>query len=302
MNKLIVLSPRLSRTVFFLTVLFPIILTEGFSQSQFPDLSPKGVVRQRVGFTTITVTYERPAVRGRKIFGGLIPYGKLWRTGAGNCTTIRFSTSVIINNREINAGTYTLLSIPGRNEWTIILNSDTTLYGARAYRQEKDIMRFNAKSASSHRHYESFTIDIDVVPHNATLYLAWERTEIKFQIDTGADKKTAAFISENLLNDKSRDPSQYAEAIEYYYFLNQELDKALVLADKAIAIRPRSYYYRLKIDILEKQKKYKLAIEAAIAGLNVLPKNATELGWDDETLRIASEEFKLRIDSLKQKL
>src|SRR5690242_7898509 len=107
---------------------FVFFFITGFSQNHFPDLSPKGIVKQIVGLSTIEVNYERPAARGRKIFGDLVPFDKLWRTGAGNCTKIKFSSPVTITGKKIAAGTYSLLSIPNLLQWTIILNSDTTLY------------------------------------------------------------------------------------------------------------------------------------------------------------------------------
>ena len=286
----------------FLLILFSLATIDSYSQRDFPDLSPKGNVKQKVGFTTISVDYERPAARGRKIFDELVPYNKLWRTGAGNSTKIRFSEPVMINDKRVTAGTYSVFSIPGPNEWTVILNSDTTLYGTQSYNQSKDVLRLKTKPEKTSRYYESFTIDIDVIPHNAMIYLAWEKTEIHFKIETGADKKTDDFINNNLLTNKSNDPNQYATAVEYYYFLNKNLDKALILVDKAIQLKPNSWYYRLKIDILEKQNKYNEAIETANAQFRIQQKEAKEYGWSPETLRIATEETKTRIELFKIKL
>jgi hypothetical protein len=186
-----------------------------YSQGNFPDLSPKGYVMQKAGFTTISVDYERPAARGRKIFNDLVPYNKLWRTGAGNATKMRFSTPVVIHDKNIVAGNYSILTIPGPNEWTVILNNDTTLYGLQGYNQSKDVLRFNTNAEKTARYYESFTIDIDIIPHNAMIYLAWGNTQIHFKVETGSDKKTDDYINSNLLTDKSTDPAQYATAAEY---------------------------------------------------------------------------------------
>ena len=102
-----------------------------------PVLSPEGSIRQKVGITTISVVYERPAARGRTIFGDLVPYGKLWRTGAGNCTKIKVGDDVVINDKIVPTGTYSLFAIPDQNEWTIILNTDTTLYGTQGIMKAK---------------------------------------------------------------------------------------------------------------------------------------------------------------------
>jgi tetratricopeptide (TPR) repeat protein len=285
-----------------LLILFSLATIDSYSQGDFPDLSPKGSVKQKIGFTTVSVDYERPAARGRKIFGELVPYDKLWRTGAGNSTKIRFSEPVMIDDKKVTAGTYSVFTIPDPNEWTVILNNDTTLYGTQSYDQSKDVLRFKTKPEKTSRHYESFTIDIDVIPNNAMVYLAWEHTEILLKVETGTDNRTNDFINNNLLTNKSNDSDQYATAVEYYYFLNKNLDKALILVDKAIALKPKSWYYGLKIDILEKLGKYNEAIETANSAFEILQNDAKEYGWNAETLRIAKEETKSRIESLKVKL
>ena len=284
-----------------LTALGLLINCTLFSQSNFPALSSAGTISQVVGFTTIRIEYERPAARARKIFGDLVPYDEVWRTGAGKCTRISFDTPVVIDNKSVEAGTYSLFTIPGRDKWTIILNSDTSLYGAGRYDPAKDITRFVATPLPTTRFYESFTVDIDVVPNNALIYLAWEKTQVSFLIDTGADKKTVAYIDENLMTGKSVDANEYAAAVEYYIFQNKDLDKALTLIDFAIARNAReSWYYSLKVDVLEKQGKYAEARLAAIRHLDLLELHGREFGWDEETLRVAIAGVKTRVNQLTQ--
>lgn len=186
------------------------------AQTHFPDLSPHGNIRQKIGVTTISVIYERPAARGRKIFGELVPHGKLWRTGAGNCTKIKFDEHVLIKNKLIEAGTYSLFTIPGEQEWTVILNGDTTLYGTGGYDERKDVVRFTAKSEPTSRYYESFTIDIDVIPNNAELNISWENTRAYFEIETETDKRIAKMVNDQLLSGKIKDPQTLAMRAEYY--------------------------------------------------------------------------------------
>lgn len=284
-----------------LTALGLLINCTLFSQSNFPALSSAGTISQVVGFTTIRIEYERPAARARKIFGDLVPYDEVWRTGAGKCTRISFDTPVVIDNKSVEAGTYSLFTIPGRDKWTIILNSDTSLYGAGRYDPAKDITRFVATPLPTTRFYESFTVDIGVVPNNALIYLAWEKTQVSFLIDTGADKKTVAYIDENLMTGKSVDANEYAAAVEYYIFQNKDLDKALTLIDFAIARNAReSWYYSLKVDVLEKQGKYAEARLAAIRHLDLLELHGREFGWDEETLRVAIAGVKTRVNQLTQ--
>lgn len=282
-----------------LTALGLVINCTLFSQSNFPGLSSPGTISQVVGFTTVRVDYERPSARARKIFGDLVPFGEVWRTGAGKCTRISFDTPVVIDNKSVKAGTYSLFTIPGRDKWTIILNSDTSLYGAGRYDPAKDIARFVATPLPATRFYESFTVDIDVVPNNALIYLAWEKTQVSFLIDTGADKKTVAYIDENLMTAKSTDANEYAAAVEYYIFQNKDMDKALTLVDLAIARDARqSWYYNLKVDVLEKQGKYAEARLAAISHLDLLEMHGREFGWDEQTLRGAIGGVKDRVARL----
>jgi tetratricopeptide (TPR) repeat protein len=281
------------------TFCLQIVTTVCLSQGIFPSLSPKGNIEQTVGFTNISIDYERPAARGRKVFGELVQYDKLWRTGAGNCTKIRFSKAVVINNKKIGKGSYSIFSIPGANEWTVIFNRDTTLYGVNSYDATKDIIRFNVKSRPTGRYYESLTIDIDVVPNDAVVYISWENTQISFPVKTESDKAVSDFVQQQLLTDKSKDPDAYATAAEYYYFLNKDLDRALVLIDKAIAIKNESWYYRQKVDILELQKKYKEAIDVATLAITMDQKRAD---WDSRSKQESEAEYKKRIEGFRSQL
>jgi len=291
--------PRSKCPVVTSLLIFLIITSDSFSQISFPSLSPKGRIEQNIGLTNLTIDYERPAARGRKIFGGLVKYDKLWRTGAGNCTKITFSKPVIIDNKKVNQGTYSIFTIPGMSEWTVILNKDTTLYGSGSYSEKNDLIRFKAKVQYTDRHYESLTIDIDVIPNNAVIYIAWERTQISFRVDTEIDKMVNESIEQNLLTDKSEDPEEYAMAAEYYYFLNKNLDRAKILIDKAIARRNEAWYYRQKIDILERQKKYKEAIECTRLAIS-LDQNRAD--WDAKSKKESKEEYEKRIDYFNNQL
>lgn len=282
-----------------LIIAFLIIINDIFSQSVFPNLSPKGRIEQNIGFTNVIIDYERPAVRGRKIFGELVKYDKLWRTGAGNCTKMTFSKPVLINNTVVNQGTYSVFTIPSKNEWTVILNKDTTLYGSGSYDEKNDVIRFKAKAQTTDRFYESLTMDIDVIPNNAMVFIAWERTQISFKIETQTDKLVADFIQEYLLTDKSTDSEEYAMAAEYYYFWNKDLDRARVLIDKAIAKKNEAWYYRQKIDILERQKKYKEAIECTRLAIS-LDQNRAD--WDDKSKRESKEDYEKRIKFFNNQL
>jgi tetratricopeptide (TPR) repeat protein len=282
-----------------LSILYALISNVVLSQTNFPALSPAGSISQEVGFTSITVDYERPAVRGRKIFGELVPYGEVWRTGAGKCTRISFDEAVVIDKKKIAAGTYSLFTVPGKDKWTIILNSDTSLYSAGRYDVAKDIVRFDVNPESSTRFYEAFTIDIDVVPNDAVIYLSWEKTSVHFMVDTGADQKTIAFIDETLMTGKSLKANEYAAAVEYYLYQGRDLDKALTLTGFAMARNSKQpWYYNLKIDVLEKQGNYADALVAAKKHVDLLEQHGNDFGWDEETLRVAIASAKSRVSQL----
>jgi hypothetical protein len=182
-------------------------------------------------------------------------------TYSGNSTKIKFDEDVLIDNKLIQAGTYLLFTIPGPQDWTVILNTDTTLYGTGGYDERKDKIRFKAKSEATHRYYESFTIDIDVILDNAELNLSWEKTRVHFAIKTETDKKVAEMVKDHLLSGKVKDPQLLAMGAEYYYFLGRDLETGLALVNRAIDIKPRSWYYELKANILVSGKRYPEAME-----------------------------------------
>lgn len=270
------------------------------AQISFPALSPQGSVSQNVGVTAITVIYERPAARGRNIFGELVPYGELWRTGAGNCTKIKFDGNVLIKNKLIQPGTYSLFTIPSEQEWTIILNGDTTLYGTGGYDERKDVLRFKVQPKPTSRYYESLTIDIDVIPDNAELNISWGNTGISFGIETETDKKIAKIVNDQLLSGKIKDPQTLAMGAEYYYFLGRDLETALALINRAMDIKNSSWYYSLKIDILTKSKKYAEAIETLRLNIAYLKTNLENL--TKEQLDNVLGEQQMQLKELESKI
>ena len=148
--------------------------------------SPEAAFTQQFGDSEIQVAYARPMARGRKIFGGLVAYDSLWRTGASECTTIKFKEEVILGGKKIAAGKYALLSIPTADEWTIILNADTTMHGTNGYTSQKDKYRFKVKSMKTDRFYETFTIEINDInaQGEASLNVMWEKTMVMIPLKT----------------------------------------------------------------------------------------------------------------------
>ena len=148
-----------------------------------PAASPACTLKQRVGLTDIEIDYSRPGVKGRVIFGGLVPFDKVWRTGANEATRITFSTPVKFNGEEVPAGTYALFTIPGKNEWTIILNKTAKQWGAFHYDDKADLLRVKSTPAELAEPVETFTIDInDIRDDSATLNLIWDKTRVPVKL------------------------------------------------------------------------------------------------------------------------
>ncbi len=270
------------------------------AQTEFPSLSPKGSIVQSVGITTISVAYERPIARGRSIFGELVPFEKLWRTGAGNGTKIKFDDDVLINEKKIPTGQYSLFTIPGKKEWTIILNSDEAIYGLEGYDETKDVIRFKTRVNRTDRYYESFTIDIDVLDTNAELNISWESTRVSFRIITQTNKRLMKMVNNEFFSGKTKDSDLLAMGADYYYFLDMELETALKLIDKAIDLKKASWYYDLKIDILTKKNRYKDAIETLKAAMDYVKTNPEN--WSEKQQRRVLEGQKRKRKDLLSKI
>ncbi len=147
--------------------------------------SPEASFTQQFGDSEITVSYARPLARGRKIFGGLVPFDAMWRTGASDCTTITLKEETTIGEKKLAAGKYSLFTIPSAEEWTIVINSATGMHGLGGYDAQKDVVRFKVKSAKTDRFYETFTIEINDInaKGEGSLNLIWENTIVKIPLN-----------------------------------------------------------------------------------------------------------------------
>src|SRR5437764_7651992 len=169
----------------------PVLISLAHAQSTILDLprpSQHAVVTQRIGITDITLNYHRPLVNGRKIWGGLVPYGEVWRSGANENTTISFSTPVKVEGHELPAGTYGLQTIPTAGDWTVIFSKDANEWGAFSYKQADDALRIQAKPQPAEmRERLAFEFD-DVTDTSAKVVLHWEKLKVPFTVE--ADPKT----------------------------------------------------------------------------------------------------------------
>jgi hypothetical protein len=207
-----------------------------------PQLSSTQTIEQELGLGKITLTYSRPNLRGRKIFGNLLPYGTVWRTGANAATLIKFTDDVTIEGNKVPAGEYGLFSIPGKDEWTIILNKTAHQWGAYTYKQSDDFLRFKVKNVSLANPLETLTIQFNNVDQTkCELELKWENVSFSFHISTDVDSKVMANINEVM----NKDTRPYFEAAMYYYENNKDMTKALEWIRTAEKSEPNSPFYKL---------------------------------------------------------
>ena len=197
-----------------------------FTQAQglkTPSPSTSQTVKQEFGLGSIELSYSRPNTKGRTIFGDLVPFGAVWRTGANSATTLTFSEEVIIGSKNIPAGKYGLLSIPGAAEWTIIITKQLDVTSPSAYKQEMDVVRVTVPAVAMPYAIESFMILFENVSSNSLeLMIIWEKTAVSLPIKVDIDSKIMAQI-ESLMNTENK---PYFNAAMYYIDNNKDLNKA----------------------------------------------------------------------------
>jgi len=217
------------------------VMTAQAQGLKMPQASSSQTIIQEFGLGKVTVAYSRPNAKGRKIFGGLEPYGQVWRTGANSATVVTFSDDVTIDGNKVPAGEYALFTIPQANEWTIILNKTTKQWGAYEYKQADDFLRFKVKPTKTPELIETFTMQFgNVKPTTAELNLMWERTALTLHLTTEVDSRIMASIDAAMQGDKK----PYFAAAQYYYENNKDLNKALTWVTEAEKTDPKAPYYK----------------------------------------------------------
>lgn len=248
---------------------------------ELPSPSPTAKIEQRVGLTDIEIAYSRPGAKERIVFGELVPFGKLWRTGANMNTTIEFSTNVNINGKTLKAGKYSVFTIPESDTWTVIFNSKTDHPGTVGYSEAMDVVRAEAKVSALGAPVETFTIDINQIrEESAEIVFMWETTKavLPIQVDVKdlAQQNIEKAINESEEVDKWK---VYRNAANYYHNAGIESDMALEYINFSIEGKNDSWYsYWLKAEILADAKKYKDAVKAAKEAKKVGEKAAQESG------------------------
>jgi hypothetical protein len=174
---------------------------------EFPAASPATSIKQRVGITDIELNYARPGAKGRVVFGALVPYGKIWRTGANTATKIKFSTAVNFGGAAIPAGSYELFTIPGEKEWTVIVHKDSSSWGAYAYKQENDVARVTVKPVALAAAVETLEIGFnDLRDESATLNLSWANVRVPVAIKVDLVASLVPQIEAAMASDAAKKP------------------------------------------------------------------------------------------------
>ncbi|MFY7757907.1 MAG: DUF2911 domain-containing protein [Flavobacterium stagni] len=237
------------------------------AQVKTPQSSPKATVNQVVGLTDVAIEYSRPSAKGRTIFGDLVPFGKLWRTGANANTLVSFSEDVVIDGKTLAKGKYALYTLPKADNWEVIFYKTTDNWGTPEEFKEADVaLRANAKPVLTDRRVETFTMGIgNVTNDSAELEIAWEKTFVAVKFEVPTQKAAMASINKTLAGPSAND---YYSAAQYYYQANIEMAKALEYVNKAVgAVKAGEeapfWQLRLKSLIQAKLGDKKGAIETA---------------------------------------
>ena len=250
-----------------------------------PQLSTTQTIKQNFGLSSIELSYSRPNAKGRVIFGELVPFGKVWRTGANQASTLTFGDDVTIGDKKIAAGKYGLLSIPNKNNWILIITKQLDVTSPSAYKEENDLVRVNVKPLAVANKVETFTMQFtNVKSSSCELNLQWENTTVSLPISTDVDGKVMSQIN-NLM---TKDNLPYFNAAMYYMESGKDLNQALSWFNKAVELNPGAYYmYFQKASCLAKLGKKQEAITTATKSLELATqaKNSDYVKLNEELLK-----------------
>lgn len=265
-----------------LTLALPVLT---MAQLEVPKASPNAEVEQVIGLTEVEVSYSRPGVKGRIIFGDLVPFGEVWRTGANKATTIEFADTLYVNQDTVAPGEYAIFTIPGEKSWTVVFNSNADQSGTSNYDTTLNVLSLEVKPAVLKDTVETLTFDFQNITMNtADLVLKWETTAVaiplKFEVDRTVERNIRIALDAEL------QWSTYYNSAKYYYNTGKDLDQALQWVNESIKYKDDAYWiYNLKAEILLAKEMYSDAIETA--------KKALEFGGEgyqkryDNIVRIA---------------
>lgn len=256
---------------------------------KMPAPSPSVSIQQDFSTSFIKLDYSRPSVKERKIFGELIPFGQIWRTGANATTKITFGEEVYVGNELVKPGTYSLYTIPGEKEWTVLLNTDLDNWGADGYDEAKNVVKMSVP-VKVIKNQETFSVTVEnMTPNSAHIVLAWEKAAI--EIPVKADNHDR--IMEHLKMAMEGKNPPYMRAASYYLANNVNLEDALKYMELAIKENPNAYYmYWTKARILEKLGRNDEALQSA--------KTSAEMA--KKTSEAFAHEYKRNLEEMQKRL
>jgi hypothetical protein len=228
-----------------------------------PAPSPLQTIKQNFGLGEIGIEYSRPSAKGRVIYGDVVAFGSIWRTGANGASKITIGEDTKVEGNPIAAGTYALYTMPGKDAWDIMFYKDLTLGGnVGDYKKEDEVLRVSVKPTALTQKVETFTINFaDITATNCNVELLWDQTRVAFKLTTEIDAKVMKSIETAMA---PADKKPYYSAASYYYDNNKDLKQALEWIDKAVEQNPKAYWvWHLKAKIQLKLKDAKGAIETA---------------------------------------
>lgn len=253
---------KLKTILFFLAITF-YGLNLGAQTLKIPAPSPTQTIKQNFALSEITVEYSRPSAKGRVVFGDVVPFGSIWRTGANSSTKITFGEDVKMEGKNVSAGTYAVYTIPNKDSWEIMLYKDLTLGGEVSdYKIENEVARVKVAPSAMPLKTETFTINFaDVTPTSVKLEMIWETTKVSVNLSSEIDEKVMKNIEAAL---SPADKRPYYSAASYYYDNNKDMKQALEWVTKATEINPKAYWvFHLKAKIQLKLKDIDGAIKTA---------------------------------------
>ena len=248
-------------------------------QIKTPQPSPTATITQKVGVSNISVEYSRPGAKGREIFGGLVSYGKMWRTGANKATKITFNENCVFGGAKVKKGSYSLFTIPGEKEWTVVLNKDTELWGVGEYDEENQVCSIVAKAINTKDFTESFTIDFGTFQSfSAIMSLKWANTKIDIKIESLEAKKLEKQYLELLT--KGPSANDYYNGAKFFADNTSEYEMALEWINTAIKKRPDAFWMQFhKARILKKMGNNKESILVAEGVIELAREKKDDYGY-----------------------
>lgn len=223
----------MTRVLLLLFGLVPFTQAQSFVVD-LPLASQHAILTQRIGITDITIDYHRPLVNGRKVWGGLVPYGQVWRAGANENTTIEFTSPVMIEGQPLAAGRYGLHMIPGENEWVVIFSKMSTAWGSFSYDQAEDALRVQVKPQTTEMH-DALTYDFDEPKaDSAVATLRWEKVAVPFKIGVNVNEVVESSLQRQLRGLQQYNWMSWNDSANYLLASKVDLDQALKYANKSI--------------------------------------------------------------------